>query len=216
MRMGEAIPGGQTDVLYAGADPNAGPLSLDYYRDKARQFQVTLNALDQGYAAAWNAIDADIDDELSVDLFDLTQEFDAKRTLLIGTAKAINAGAEAINALGGRFPVLSVPSGLGLLPVLPLAAVAAIATAATLIVWGNQWLKGLNERLKRAQLIAEQREIDPAKAAALVDSIAASDMAVSRSETSPLSAIAGTVKWIALGVGAFLVYRAWSDSRRAG
>lgn len=203
------------DVTYGGASPTPGMLSLDYYRDKARQFQVTLNALDQGYAAAMNAIDADIDDELSIDLWDMTQTFDAKRSLLTGTARAINLGAEAINAVGGRFPVLSIPSGLGLLPALPLAAVAAIATAATLIVWGNEWLSGVNERLRRAQLIAEQRQIDPAKASALIDSIAASDASVAASSQSPLSSIASTAKWVALGVGAFLIWQAWRDSRRA-
>lgn len=200
------------DATYAGVQ-STSPLSMDYYRDKARQFQVTLNALDQGYAAAMNAIDADIDDDLSIDLFDLTQEFDGKRALLVGTARAINLGAEAINAVGGRFPQLSIPSGLGLLPALPLAAVAAIATAATLIVWGNTWLQGVNERLRRAQLIAEQKGIDPAKASALVDSLAASDAAVAASETSPLSSIAGMVKWAAIGFGAFLVFQAWKGSR---
>lgn len=203
------------DATYTG-EVSTSPLSLDYYRDKARQFQVTLNALDQGYASAWNAIDADIDSELTSDLSDMVSEFDAKRALLTGTARAINLGAEAINAVGGRFPVLSIPSGLGLLPALPLAAVAAIATAATLIVWGNQWLSGVNERLRRAQLIAEQRQIDPAKAAALIDSLAASDAAVAASSESPLSSIAGMVKWAALGFGAFLVFRAWRDSRGAG
>lgn len=203
------------DVTYAGASTQPSALTLDYYRDKARQFQLTLNALDQGYAAAQAAIDADIDDDLSIDLFDMTQEFDGKRALLIGTARAINLGAETINAIGGRFPVLSIPSGLGLLPALPLAAVAAIATAATLIVWGNEWLTGVNERLRRAQLIAEQKQIDPAKAAALIDTIAASDAAVVQSQQSPLSSIAGMVKWAAIGFGAFLVWQAWRESRRA-
>ena len=123
------------------------------------------------------------------------------------TAEAINAGAAAINALGGRFPSLSIPGTLGLPPlIVPAAMVAAVGTAAALIVWGSQWVQGVNDRLKRAQIIDAAT---PEQRASIVAAMAESDNAVSVAGSSMLASLAPTVKWVAIGIGAFLLYRAY-------
>jgi hypothetical protein len=207
--LGDAVPGGGSDELYTGESSDS-VLSMQYYRDKARQFQVIMNQLDASQVAAQSAIEADIDASLTDDLSRMLAEFDAKRFLIRTTAEAINLGAEAVNAMGGRFPQLSIPSGLGFLPILPFAAIAAIGTAAGLIVWGNTWITGVNDRLRLAQQF--EAVADPDKRAALASSLAMSDSARLAAESSPLSSVASMIKWGALAFGAFLLWRAYSAS----
>jgi hypothetical protein len=187
------------------------PFAMDYYRNKAREFQAVLNALDLGYQAANSALATGaLDEESQAAIIESLDAFEGRRTILKMTAEAINAGATVVNDLGGRFPQLSIPQTLGALPVAPVALVAAIATAAALISWGNNWLAGLNERLKRAQLVAgaspEQRD-------RLIDSMAQADNAVSQAQASVLSTLAPIVKWGAIALAAFLAYKAFAKSR---
>jgi len=189
-------------------EPTGGPLTLDYFRTKALEFQVALNAIDTAYRAANDALASGALDETSqAEIFAALDEYESKRLTLKLTAEAINAGAAVVNATGGRFPQLSIPGTLGALPIAPLAMVAAIATAAALITWGSQWVAGVNDRLKRAQLIAgaSQTQRD-----ALIRSISDSDNAVNQTQSSALATIAPAIKWVAIGVVAFLAYRAYT------
>jgi hypothetical protein len=203
--IGDAIPGGNTDVLYTG-ETGESAWTLQYYRNKANEFQSILNNLDLSAQAAVNAINAEIDDSLTADLQAMMDEFDGKRTLLRVTAETINAGAAVINAAGGRFPELSIPTGLGVAFVLPIAAAAAIGTAAVLIAWGVTWINGVNDRLKSAQLLSSVT--DPDKRASLAASMQASD-AARAAATSPLASIANIVKWGAIGYGIYLLWQAF-------
>lgn len=214
--------GPHDDASYGG-EVSDSVFSLDYYRTKAREFQVLMNQLDLSAAAAQTVLDAYgeqqedgtslISDDLACDLINRLEEFDNRKTLLRGTAEAINMAAAGINMVGGRFPQLSVPSGLGFLPAIaaPAALVAAIGTAAALVVWGAQWMQGLNDRLKTAVYLNAVE--DPVKKAALVQALAASDAAIATSSGTGLSNIAGMVKWSALAVAAYLAYSVWSKTR---
>lgn len=184
------------------------PRAFDYYRNKAREFQVTLDALDRAYWAASGALGTGaLDDTTAAALEAALADYESKRTSLRVTAEAINAGAAAINALGGRFPSLSIPGTLGLPPlIVPAAMVAAVGTAAALIVWGSQWVSGVNDRLRRAQIIDAA---SPEQRASIVAAMAESDNAVSVAGSSMLASLAPTVKWVAIGIGAFLLYRAY-------
>ena len=196
----------------SGADsPSA--FSMDYYRNKAREFQVTLDALDRTYWAASGALGTGALDEATAAALEAAlAEYEGRKTMLRVTAEAINAGAAAINALGGRFPSLSIPGTLGLPPlVAPAALVAAIGAAAAAIVWGTQWISGVNDRLRRAQII---EAATPEQRGRIVQAIAESDNAVNVAEGSVLASLAPTVKWIAIGIGAFLLYRAYMSTRQ--
>ena len=191
--------------------PENSPLAMEYYRQKAEQFQATLNAVDAAYQAANTALQSGaIDNETQAALIELLDQYDNKRLTLKLTAEAINAGAAVINGLGGRFPQLSIPQTLGLAPVAPFALVAAIATAATLIVWGSQWIAGVNERLKRAQLI---ENASPDQKERLIGAIAASDNAVTQASAGTLAEIAPAVKWAAIAVVAWLAWRTYSGRK---
>lgn len=182
--------------------------SMDYYRQKAAEFQTTLDALDRTYWAASGALGTGaLDATTAAALERALEDYESRRTTLRVTAEAINAGAAAINAMGGRFPSLSIPGTLGLPPlIVPAAMVAAVGTAAALIVWGSQWVSGVNDRLKRAQII---ESASPEQRQRIVTAMAESDNAVSVAGSSMLASLAPTVKWIAIGIGAFLLYRAY-------
>ena len=186
------------------------PFAMDYYRQKAAEFQTTLDALDRTYWAASGALGTGaLDATTAAALESALSDYESRRTALRVTAEAINAGAAAINALGGRFPSLSIPGTLGLPPlVAPAALVAAIGTAAALIVWGSQWVSGVNDRLKRAQVI---EAATPEQRARIVEAMAESDNAISVASSSFLASLAPTAKWIAIGIGAFLLYRAYTN-----
>lgn len=186
------------------------PFAMDYYRRKAVEFQELIVALDRSYWAASGALGTGaLDATTAAALEAALSDYESRRTALRVTAEAINAGAAAINALGGRFPSLSIPGTLGLGPlVAPAALVAAIGTAAALIVWGSQWMSGVNDRLRRAQVIDAAT---PEQRARIVESMAESDNSVSIASGSFLASLAPTAKWIAIGIGAFLLYRAYSN-----
>ena len=187
------------------------PFAMDYYRDKAREFQSTLNAIDGAYRAANDALATGaLDAESEAGIIELLDAYEGKRLTLKLTGEAINAGAAVVNSLGGRFPQLSLPGTLGLAPVAPVALIGAIGAAVGLIAWGVQWIAGVNERLKRAQLIAQA---SPAQRDQLIRAIADSDNAVSQSQASTLAAIAPAVKWVAIAALAFLAYRAYAGRK---
>jgi len=98
------------------------------------------------------------------------------------------------------------------LPAIPFAAIAAIGTAATLTVWGNTWLRGLNDRLKAAQLLDAQGT--PEARAALAVSIAQSDAAIATAEASGFSALAPLLKWVTVGVGAWMLWKAFQSFKK--
>lgn len=192
-----------------GAD-SPSPFTLDYYRRKAQEFQVMLDALDRSYWAASGALGTGALDEATVAALESAlADYESRKTTLRVTAEAINAGAAVINSMGGTFPRLSIPGTLGLPPIIaPVALVAAIGTAAALIAWGSQWIAGVNERLRRAQII---EGTSPGNRDAIVRAIAESDNAVNVAEGSFLASLAPTVKWVAIGIGAFLLYRAYTQ-----
>lgn len=202
-----------SDASYGG-EVSTSAFSLDYYRQKAREFQSILDEVDGTARAARQAIASDISPELSADLGALLSEFDAKKLAFRMAAEGINAGAAVINSAGGRFPSLSIPAGLGVAPfVIPVAAIAAIGAAAALITWGVQWIEGVKQRMLYEQLTSKgtpEQQADLARALALADSSARA------SSESPLASVAGIVKWGALGLGAFLLWQAYTGKSARG
>jgi hypothetical protein len=182
--------------------------SLDFARNKVREFQSVLNALDLGYQSIVATLQSPATpDDLRADLQLQADEFQSKKWGLKACAEALNMGAAAVNAAGGRMPQLSIPGTLGIAPLaLPFAFVAAIATSATLMVWGREWLRGVNDRMKTAQLLDAQAT--PEARQELARSIAQTDAAIAQAESSGFAALAPIIKWVAIGVGAFMLYRA--------
>lgn len=187
---------------------DASVFSMDYYRNKALEFQQTLNALDTAYRAADAALSSQATDMDTAEyLSNWIATFLEKRDQFRLAAEAINAAASGVNATGGRFPVMSIPQTLGIAPVLvPVALVGVVAAAAALVVWGNNAISGLNERLKRAQLLDSA---SPAQKAQLVAAMNDSDESVKQSQATALSSLAPIVKYGAFALAAWLAYKAY-------
>jgi hypothetical protein len=202
-------PGPKDDYTYTG-DVNDSSFSMDYYRSKAAEFQAVLNQVDRVAQVSRDLLAYEISTELRGDLEQLLSEFDSRKVVFRATAEAINAGASLINAVGGRFPVLSIPQTLGAAPfVVPAAAVAAIGTAAVLITWGVTWINNVYDRLNTETLLdaVEDPETKSRVAAAALQSLSSARAAAE----SPVSAIAGVVKWLAVGAGIFLAVKMFNN-----
>ncbi len=205
-----------SDLSYTGETGDSA-FSMQYYRNKATEFQQVLNQLDVAARAAQRIIDLTYDSydfqensgiagELRVKL----EEFDSRKSLLKGTAEAINAGAAVVNYVGGRFPQLSVPQSLGAVN-FPIAAIAAVAAAAGLITWGVTWVGDVTSIVQR--YITTDAIVDPAVKDKVLAELAVMDAARLQSTESPITALAGSVKWIVFAGIALLAYRAYMQHK---
>lgn len=187
--------------------------SMDYVRAKAMEFQATMNALDQGYRAATDALESMATDPGEAEyLATWIADFLEKRSAFKSAAEAINLGAAAFNAAGGRLPVMSIPQTLGVLPALavPAAIAAALGVAAGLVVWGRDALSGLRAWFSRQQLLDAA---GPEQRAQFARAMLEADTAAQTAESGTLANLAPIVKWGALAVAAFLAYRVWQGSK---
>ncbi|MBK9497439.1 MAG: hypothetical protein IPO08_23535 [Xanthomonadales bacterium] len=105
MAIGEVwTPGVDPDLAYTG-ESGESALSMQYYRNKAVEFQETLNRVDALAQKLNEIIELNANDPVIVDdALQTLAEYNSKKFLLKTTAEAINLGAAGINALGGRFP----------------------------------------------------------------------------------------------------------------
>lgn len=191
---------------------NVTPLQLDYYRNKVREFQEVLNNMDAAAAVARQTIDEEISPDVTAAMQDALAEYDAKKWQFKSAAEALNFAINGVNAVGGNFPNLTLPSGLAAVPLVAGAAIAgALAVAAALVVWGRDWIAGVNDRLKTEQVLGAVT--DPDKRAALAEAIVKTDAAQRASEVSPLTNIATMVKWVAIAAVGYFALQAYQRSR---
>jgi hypothetical protein len=192
---------------------NITPFQLDYYRNKVVEFQNVLDQLDASAVQAMFLIDQDIDPELTADLQDFLLQYDQKKGQFRTAAEALNFAINGANQIGANFPTLRIPSGLGFVPLAAGAAIAgALAVAAALIVWGRDWIAGLNDRLKVAMVL--DKITDPQKRDAVAESIAKIDAAQKAADSSPLSSIANIVKWVGIAAVAYFALTAYQKYQK--
>jgi hypothetical protein len=204
-QMGNPITDLEDQVVPPGTD-------VSYFQTKVAEFQALMTDLDATASAIMDLRDLGIQDtELDAAL----GEFDAKKSSFRTAAEALNFAVNGLNKFGANLPTVAIPTGLGFLPAVPIAALAAvsgaIAVVATLIVWGKEWISGVNERAKVA--LALSNITDPqqrAQAAAAIAKIAATNV---NAQSSPLSSIANIVKWVAIAAVAYFAYSAYQKTR---
>ena len=196
----------------SGFTATNAPVALSYYQQKIVEFQNLLNGMDAAAQAAQSALWDDIDPQLSKDLQTYLDDFDSKKWEFRAAAEALNLAINGANLVGGDFPNITVPSTLGVVPLVAAGVIAAaVATAAALIVWGNTWLQGLNQRLRDKELIASVS--DPAKRDQLITAQVAVEQAAVEASASPLSSISNIVKWLAIGAVAYFAFSAYKQVR---
>lgn len=198
------------DVGYEGVSADPSIFSLDYYRNKVREFQDSLNRT-ASIAETFRSVPFYGVDEATFEAIQSwLRDYDMRRTWLIETAEGVNLLAQGANAVGIRFPVISPPRGLNALP--PLLAVAGIA-ALTAIVAVVEWSAVMQAEAKN---IAEQARIigtlPQDQQAALLQGL--QNVQTVASQGSISATIANAVKWIAIGAGVFFAGKLILELRR--
>lgn len=205
--------------VWAADPPVSDPsiLSVDFYRNKATEFQTALNSLDEiGRALYVAERAASCESTMAAEWFDLLQQFQTKRAQFVMAADAVNLASNGLNAVGVRFPVLSYAQGLGNPVLIPVAA--AIAAAAALIVWGKEFALTVREALKRWQYSDAFELLSETERANMLRDLVQADAQVATAQTASgagsLESIAGAVKWAAIGVAVFAAFKMYQDSQR--
>lgn len=194
--------------------------SLDFYRDKIREFQVSLNELDNvaREVAAYAALP--LPPAQYAEAFDWLADYEQRRRTAVLAADAINTAANTANALGVRMPVLSIPQGLqgvGLAP----AALAAIAAA----VAGGAWFLGYAvEKIMAARAMIEVAQsnadiigsIPESQRAQVATELARAQSNIAAAQAraeNPIASAANLVKWIALATAGFFAFKVYQQMR---
>jgi hypothetical protein len=98
-----------------------------------------------------------------------------------------------------------VPGQLAALPLPVIAGVAAaVAVAGGLIIWGRDWIAGINQRTLQAARLAT---LSPEARERVILRQQELEAAQNRAEGSPITAIAGAAKWIGWAVAAYFIWR---------
>lgn len=203
--MGNPIPGAFVTEASTAAQSN----DVGYFTRKINEFQGMLFDLDTTEANLRSFIqDFNIDDPVLLEKLD---ELDGRKTVFRATAEALNLAVAGINAVGGNLPSVRLPSGLGAIPAAVLVgAAAAVAGAAALIVWGREWIVGVNDRIKTREVLQQIPESERGAAASKLLQIEATARAA---DSSPLASIANIVKYAAIAVGVYFAFQAFSKAK---
>lgn len=201
-------------VVAAPGSPTV--FSLDYYRNKVAEFQAVLLEMDASAAIARQMIEDDVSPEITAGYQQDIQAFEAKKGQFRAAAEALNFAISGANLVGGNFRPVRVPGQLAALPVAVIAGVAAaVAVAGGLIIWGRDWIAGINQRTREAARLAT---LTPEARERVILAQQELEAAEQRANASPITAIAGAAKWVGWAVAAYFVWRAFetfSKGRKA-
>lgn len=190
-------------VVAAPGSPTV--FSVDYYRNKVAEFQAVLLEMDASAAIARQMIEDDVSPEITAGYQADIQAFESKKGQFRAAAEALNFAISGANLVGGNFRPIRVPGQLAALPVAVIAGVAAaVAVAGGLIIWGRDWIAGINQRTREAARLAT---LSPEARERVILAQQELEAAEARANASPITAIAGAAKWIGWAVAAFFVWR---------
>jgi len=187
---------------YSGDFDPSNPLSLDFYRQKISDFQVSLNAVDAMYTSLKNFFVGDLTDEQYQIMVDLANEIDSQRNELHIVVSMVQGLSTAANAMGIRLPYPS--SGLGVAPVV-IAGTAAVLIA---IAGFISWQVGITARFNSAlQSIADDPDASP-------ESKQKATLALNQQSAISMGAnIGSTIKWAIIGLAGFFAYQIYMKKR---
>ncbi len=190
-------------VVAAPGTPSV--FSVDYYRNKVTEFQSVLLEMDAAAAIARQMIQDDVDPEITAGYQADIQAFEGKKGQFRAAAEALNFAISGANLVGGGFKPVRVPGQLAALPLPVIAGVAAaVAVAGGLIIWGRDWIAGINQRTLQAARLAT---LSPEARERVILRQQELEAAQNRAEGSPITAIAGAAKWIGWAVAAYFIWR---------
>jgi hypothetical protein len=188
-----------SDLLYTGENS-----SMDYFRNKARDFQIVLNNLDIIDKSLMDVrYEINGQDDLLAEWADLYDELQSKKSQFKLAAEAINLASNGLNALNVRFPQLSIPSGLGN-PVPVVAVTAAIAGAAVLIYWSSQFIPRVFNFL---DYLVSVQFADPENRQRIIQIKEKTNNEIAKNGGGSLNQLTTIVKWVVIAGGAYFAYK---------
>lgn len=192
-------------VVAAPGSPTV--FSVDYYRNKVAEFQAVLLEMDASAAIARQMIEDDVSPEITAGYQADIAAFEGKKGQFRAAAEALNFAISGANLVGGGFKPVRLPGQLAALPVAVIAGVAAaVAVAGGLILWGRDWIAGVNQRTLEAARLAT---LTPEARERVIRAQQELEAAQNRANASPITAIAGAAKWIGWAVAAYFVWQAF-------
>lgn len=187
------------------------PQNVGWFAQKAQDFQVVMNAADTTMQALQTLLTLDISDDDWYTCNDWLNQLYGKRTQMRLTADALNLIAGTVNSFGGELPTVNIPSGLGFPPVvLPALAVSAVVGVTYLV----SQLIGIITGSGNAAVQAANNITDPAKRDAALANVAAIEAAQSSVFGTGIEGVSNVLKWLALAVGGFFIYREMSKGKK--
>lgn len=200
------------DAGYTGEVTDSAGVSrfadLDYYRNKVREFQIHLNTLAATADTLSELREQTTNEELAAEIDAWLDDFASNKSALYAAAEAVNVAAQSANAVGVRMPVLQIPQQLAALPPLAIAAIAgAVAGTAWAVSYAIEKVAAARELVTRKQMLELLPEEERAAALAADQKIALAQA----SAEGPIGSIANAVKWIALAVAGWFVWKAISE-----
>lgn len=131
-----------------------------FWQTKVSEFQTILNSLDQAYSSAIHALDTvNKNDPLRMELEQWIADYKSKRKLIALASNAINGGIEIMRANGVSAPKFSEVISGSPNP-FSVAWSAGLATAGSIVNWGVNALKTLNDAFARHNAIPENVQLD--------------------------------------------------------
>ena len=214
----------------SAADPapptDVEPGNLSYFQQKLAAFQGVLNGMDATYTELTNLLGSGLNSDDAASVQAMLDEFTSRKAAFSYAAEAYNFVANAVTSAGGALPSLAIPQSLGFLPAaIPMGYVAAIATAAVLIGFGLDWMtraSTLSQNVSARYLALANATTDPTEKTRLLNLAAVAQQSadnVANAQNAAntggvLGQLANIIKWVAIGAGVYLLYDAYTKSRR--
>lgn len=203
------------DVTYDNAsytgETGDSVFSLDYYRNKIRDFQDTMNAADRTVQALADVRPYLTDADQISQWENLWQQLMDKRTEMQIGAKAINLAAEGLNAINVTMPEVSVPAtlqGLGIAPLVLAGMAAAIAGVGALVYSLRGIIDSAAAVIDNWLVLKSDSLTDTQKTAILTarDEVKQAQADASGGVSASVTKI---IQWVAIGAIAYFGYKAF-------
>jgi hypothetical protein len=186
------------DLLYTGENS-----SIDYFRNKARDFQIVLNNLDIIDKSLMDVrYEINGQDDLLAEWADLYDELQSKKSQFKLAAEAINLASNGLNAVNIRFPQLSIPNSLGIAPAIGVAA--AIAGAAVLVYWASEFIPRVFNFFDYALSLNFADEETKKRIIELKEK---TNFEIQRNGSGSLNQVVNVIKYVAFAGAAYFAYK---------
>jgi len=190
----ERLFGSTNTAVQQASDATAQLADPNYYAGIINDFQAKMNSLASTADILTGVLaDPSTDAQTLADAQSWMDDFNSRKSEIVLTAQALNAGVATANAAGLSLPSVNVPTQLGVIPLALVALAGTIAAATALAAWALTMI----ERAYEFQNLSPDAKAKVALANA--------------NAQGPLSQLGSIVQWIAIGAAVYFGYKAFTE-----